>query len=158
MRKRILSLALVLVMCLGLSVPAMAKEPETWDEIPAYFSANVSLKRQGEQGQRDDSVWLAGDTLKCSHEALSSNQCAYSIISMDTAWTVTNNCVDGLNLDIAVRKWQVKDSYYGYQQYVDTYWKDGELKGSSSGEGEIPVGQSAPFSVADIANGLNKDS
>ena len=58
MRKRLLSLALVLVLCLGLTVPAMAAESKWKLEIPGKSDAQASL------GKRTFTVrdWAVSDT------------------------------------------------------------------------------------------------
>ena len=49
MKKRLLSLALALTMCLSLSVPAMAKFPDSEEEAKGLFS----LTRDGEDELAD---------------------------------------------------------------------------------------------------------
>ena len=156
MKKRLLTLALALSLCLSMAVPALAADRAEKDEV----KENYTLERKGADDaqfvEKEITTGISGSTDPEDEEMIH----GYTVIPLDTAWTITNTAKSDkitLMVSITLHRKDAKDSYNSIIMDYAAVRQDGSLVyGSDSYMGEdegelcnIHAGKSVTFTFAD---------
>lgn len=163
MKKRLLSLALALAMCLSLTAPALAGSPPTEEEAKTYFS----LTRNGEDELADK--FLTGKKVTLVNELTSpaeSWEDYYRVISASDSWKITHTGSDDCTIWVSLNTYVLDDEGDGqYSLEGHDAWRENESEtegvffDSAFVDGEngyyvvnLTPGKSISFSTADFLN------